>query len=91
MSPDSDYLSLLLEDDISNVLDGVIEGCDVFEFGYIMQQPHHLGTQDATTTSPRDTGTSVPSSLRWYLTIPQVPSSNSLGWSLSSWLLNPKP
>ena len=33
MSPDSDYLSPLLEDDISNVLDGVIEGCDVFEFG----------------------------------------------------------
>ena len=26
-------LSPLLEDDISNVLDGVIEGCDVFEFG----------------------------------------------------------
>ena len=54
MSPDSDHLSVLLEDDISNVLDGVIEGCDVFEFGYIMQQPHHLGTQGLRFLLPLD-------------------------------------
>ena len=28
-----EVLSLILEDDISNVLDGGIEGCDVWEFG----------------------------------------------------------
>ena len=51
----------------------------------------HAPKPNSTTTSPRDTGTSVPSFLRWYLTIPQLPSSNSLGWYLSSRLLNPKP